>query len=523
MKIPFSKLSVVPLFSKELRSDPISDNYARQVKEAHFSFVGTKKPTAPEIVHFSKNLSDELEIDLANDESALDILSGKIPFKNFQPYAMCYGGHQFGHWAGQLGDGRAINILETQIHNQSWAFQLKGAGPTPYSRSADGFAVLRSSVREYLCSEAMYNLGIPSTRALSLLKTGDWITRDILYNGNKADEHGAVVCRVSPSFIRFGNFEIFSAREDIESLKELTDFTIQNHFPELGIPSKETYLKFFEKVVDSTREMVTGWQRVGFVHGVMNTDNMSILGLTIDYGPYGWLENYDGSWTPNTTDRENRRYRFENQANVALWNLMQLANALYPLIEDVKQLESILEKFKLKYEIGYHKMMCSKLGLFSFDNTPDNFIDQLKHLLTVSEVDMTLFFRRIADTKSKDGEGFWSIIKQSSYLENASLEKDKIKWQDWFVSFSDLLDKENISFEERKTKMNCINPKYVLRNYMAQLAIDAAEKGDNDLIEELYSLFKEPYSEQPENEKWFALRPNWAKTKIGCSMLSCSS
>ncbi len=521
MKTPFSNLKAHPLFSQELVADAIPENYTRQVKEAHFSFVQTKTPFEPKWVHFSQELADEIGIQLEDKDKALGLLSGATSFEDFKSFAMSYGGHQFGHWAGQLGDGRAINILETKINDKPWTFQLKGAGPTPYSRSADGNAVLRSSIREYLCSEAMHHLGIPTTRALSLVTSGDWVLRDIMYDGNKADEKGAIVCRVSPSFIRFGNFEIFSAREDIDNLKKLTDFTIRHHFPELGEPSKETYLQFFQKVVSSTKEMIVHWQRVGFVHGVMNTDNMSILGLTIDYGPYGWLENYNGSWTPNTTDKENRRYRFENQPNIALWNLVRLANALYPLIEEAEPLEKILNGFKTDYLFDYHKMMCSKLGLFTTDRVPETFIEELIGLMTQSEIDMTVFFR--SNTESKDFESFWSILNESSYLEKDILVKNRKAWETWFKTYALYLSKESVPLEQRIGQMNLINPKYVLRNYMAQLAIEDAEKGNNELIDELYCLLLHPYDEQPEMEKWFALRPDWAKDKIGCSMLSCSS
>ena len=269
---------------------------------------------------------------------------------NTNPYAMCYGGHQFGHWAGQLGDGRAINLAEVEHKGKSWVLQLKGAGETPYSRTADGLAVLRSSIREYLCSEAMFHLGVPTTRALSLVLSGDKVLRDVMYDGNQAYEKGAIVSRISPSFLRFGSFEIFAARKDTENLKNLVDYTIKHHFTHLGVSSKENYINFFKEVSERTLKMIIDWQRVGFVHGVMNTDNMSILGLTIDFGPYGWLEGFDFGWTPNTTDRQHKRYRYGNQPNIGLWNLYQLANALYPIIEEVDPLNTILEQYKIDFE-----------------------------------------------------------------------------------------------------------------------------------------------------------------------------
>ncbi|MBG3852707.1 YdiU family protein, partial [Xanthomonas hortorum pv. carotae] len=228
-----------------------------------------------------------------------------------QPWAVNYGGHQFGHWAGQLGDGRAISLGEAiGVDGGRYELQLKGAGPTPYSRGADGRAVLRSSIREFLCSEAMHHLGVPTTRALSLVTTGDAVVRDMFYDGRPQREPGAIVCRVAPSFIRFGNFELPSARGDSALLRQWADFTIARDFPELKGAGENLYAAWFAQVCERTAVMVAHWMRVGFVHGVMNTDNMSILGLTIDYGPYGWVDDYDPDWTPNTTDAQGRRYRF---------------------------------------------------------------------------------------------------------------------------------------------------------------------------------------------------------------------
>jgi uncharacterized protein YdiU (UPF0061 family) len=455
----------------------------------------------------------------AEDTSFLNIFSGNELYPGTRPYAMCYGGHQFGSWAGQLGDGRAINLFETEVQGQRWTLQLKGAGLTPYSRSADGLAVLRSSVREYLCSEAMYFLGVPTTRALSLMLTGDEVLRDMLYDGNAAYEKGAVVCRVAPNFIRFGNFQILAARGEVDNLKKLTDYTIQHFYPELGSPSKETYLAFFSDVVSRTLEMIVHWQRVGFVHGVMNTDNMSILGLTIDYGPYGWLENYDPGWTPNTTDAQGKRYRFGNQPPIAAWNLYQLANALFPLIGEAKPLEDILNGIQGRYESAYLTMMKSKLGLeISFENEK-RLVASLEDVLFASETDMTMFFRLLSDFRPEDKAGFLSMWKECSYA--ANFDKHIPAVEEWLNEYSRLLLQH--PDPERKKRMDSVNPKYVLRNYMAQIAIDAADNGDYSFIEELYTLLKKPYDEQPAYQRWFAKRPEWALNKAGCSMLSCSS
>lgn len=511
-------------FSKELPADPVRNTMPRQVYEACFSYVSPVKPSKPELIHLSEDFAEAQGFSVNNKAKLAAIMSGAEPFNGFESYAMCYGGHQFGNWAGQLGDGRAINIAEVDLNDGiNWKFQLKGAGPTPYSRRADGFAVLRSSVREYLCSEAMHHLGVPTTRALSLVKTGDMVQRDMLYDGNPKDEQGAIVCRVSPSFIRFGNFEIFTSRKDKENLQKLVDYTIKHHYPQLGENyDKETYLKFFEEVASRTCKMMIDWQRVGFVHGVMNTDNMSILGLTIDYGPYGWLEDYDPQWTPNTTDAQHRRYRFGNQPDIALWNLVRLANALFPLIDDVDALQAILEKFRTDFQAGYHQMMCSKLGLYNEQNIPKAFIQDLETLLEQWELDMTIFFREFSEDIS-DFDLFWQAIVKSSYLDLEKLETGKKGWKNWFNSFTVFFAQEDTATEARIKKMKSVNPKYVLRNYMAQLAIDDAEKNDYRLLDELYQLLTNPYAEQPNMEKWYAKRPDWAKHKVGCSMLSCSS
>ena len=466
-------------------------------------------------------MSEELgfsEQDIQSREF-LEVMTGNSIIENSKPFAMCYAGHQFGNWAGQLGDGRAINLGEIK----NWALQLKGAGPTPYSRTADGLAVLRSSIREYLCSEAMHHLGVPTTRALSLSLTGDQVLRDVLYDGNPAYEKGAIVSRVAQSFLRFGNFEVFAARNDLKNLKILADYTIKSHFSHLGNPCKEVYLKFFQEITNKTLEMIIHWQRVGFVHGVMNTDNMSILGLTIDYGPYGWLEGFDFGWTPNTTDKQHKRYRYGNQPTIGLWNLYQLANALYPLIDETAPLEEILEGYKSNFEKKSQDMMRAKLGLILAKETDINLIQSLEDNLQAIETDMTIFFRLLSSFKKEQPEIGIELIQNAFYTPEKLVGKVLTDWKRWFVSYAKRLEKETISYEERKQHMMTTNPKYVLRNYMAQMAIDKAETDNFSLIEELYQVLKNPYDEQPEFQYWFAKRPEWARHKVGCSMLSCSS
>ena len=519
------QLNIKDTFNIELPSDLVLENTRRQVFEATHSYVIPKTPSAPKLIHASNAMLSAIGLEDNDSKSKqfLDLFSGKSVYPKTKPYAMAYAGHQFGNWAGQLGDGRAINLFEIDHNSNRWALQLKGAGATPYSRQGDGLAVLRSSVREYLCSEAMFHLGVPTTRALSLMLSGDEVLRDMLYDGNAEYEKGAIVARLAPSFIRFGNFELFAARKDHKNLKTLTDYTIKYFYPELGKPSKETYIAFFEAVTKCTLELIIHWQRVGFVHGVMNTDNMSILGLTIDYGPYGWLEDFDLGWTPNTTDAQNKRYRFGNQPNIGLWNLYQLANALYPLVEDGTPFESILENYKIDFDKKSLEMMRSKLGLLFQDENDSQLIADLEDNLGLAETDMTIFFRLLSNYKKGNSDIGLKIVNDAFYKPEALSEALQQKWKVWFTIYDLRLHKETVLDYQLQQNMNAVNPKYVLRNYMAQLAIDKADKADYSLIEELFNVLKKPYDEQPQYQHWFTKRPDWARHKVGCSMLSCSS
>ena len=519
------KLNIKDKFNKILPADPVLENSRRQVANACFSYVNPKQTSKPQLMHVSPEMLKNLGISEKDAKSTdfLNIFTGNKVLQNTKPYAMCYGGHQFGNWAGQLGDGRAINLCEVEHDSKNWQLQLKGAGETPYSRTADGLAVLRSSIREYLCSEAMFHLGVPTTRALSLALSGDNVMRDIMYDGNPAYEKGAIVCRAAESFLRFGSYEIFASRQDEATLKTLVDYTIKQHFSHLGKPSKGTYIQFFKEVSERTLKMIIHWQRVGFVHGVMNTDNMSILGLTIDYGPYGWLEGYDYGWTPNTTDRQHKRYRYGNQPNIGLWNLLQLANALYPLIDEAEPFETILNQYKTDFESGSLSMMRSKLGLQNEHENDQKMIQDLEDILHLTETDMTIFFRNLSRFKKENPSEGIKIIRDAFYKPDEIVGNIETRWDDWFNRYAERLQLESLSNNERQKEMNEVNPKYVLRNYMAQLAIDSADKADYGLIDELFQILKKPYDEQPEFEKWFAKRPEWARHKVGCSMLSCSS
>jgi len=527
-------------FVRELPGDPEPKTFTRAVHNAAYSRVMPTPVKAPKTLATSSEVAELLDFDdefLASQEFA-DVFAGNALLPGMEPYAACYGGHQFGNWAGQLGDGRAMTLGELiNKRGERWELQLKGAGPTPYSRRADGRAVLRSSVREFLCSEAMFHLGVPTTRALSLVETGDKVVRDMFYDGNAAPEPGAVVCRVAPSFVRFGNFELFASREDDELLKTFTDFVIRRDYSELiGLDTGTHHATFdqaktisitpeiraawFQEVCSRTAKMVIDWMRVGFVHGVMNTDNMSILGLTIDYGPYGWTDNFDLDWTPNTTDAGGKRYRFGNQIPIAHWNLVRLANALYPVFGEAGPLEAALDHFVDQISEGQAEMMAHKLGFGAFKQSDEELIESLFELLGATETDMTIFFRSLSDLDLNSPS---TAVFQDAFYSAKDAESVQPRWQEWVESYVKRARMDNISPEIRKGKMDAVNPRYVLRNYMAQMAIDKAKQGDASLIHELLDLLRDPYRLQPERDNWFAKRPDWARHKAGCSMLSCSS
>ncbi len=517
-------------FTRELPGDPTQENYCRQVEGACYSRVAPTPVRSPTLVAASMEVAAELglsEADLASD-AFLELFSGNQQLPGMDPYAMCYGGHQFGNWAGQLGDGRAINLGEVLVDGRRHALQLKGAGMTPFSRTADGLAVLRSSLREFLCSEAMFHLGVPTTRALSLMTTGEEVVRDILYSGDPKPEPGAVVCRVAPSFIRFGNFEILAARQDLNLLRQLADHTIAVHFPHLlkgdQAPDKQTYVAWFQEIVDRTAHMVCEWMRVGFVHGVMNTDNMSILGLTIDYGPYGWLEDYDPGWTPNTTDAAGKRYRFAHQPGIAQWNLLQLANAIYPLVEEAPPLEAAIKSFTDTYQGQWQMMQAAKLGLVAFEPETDAaLVEELLELLGLVETDMPIFYRRLPYALQAPADDLFEVLGDAWYIPSQMDDSYRTRLTTWMGRYRIRLARDGRTPDVVQAAMNRVNPKYVMRNYLAQLAIDKAEANDFSMVHELLETMRHPYDEQPEREAFAEKRPDWARSRPGCSMLSCSS
>jgi uncharacterized protein YdiU (UPF0061 family) len=515
-------------FVRDLPGDPRTDNTLRQVLKACYSRVEPTKVSRPELLALVPEVAALIGLDPTPTPELVDVLAGNRVVPGMAPYAACYGGHQFGTWAGQLGDGRAITLAEViGTDGGPWELQLKGAGPTPYSRRADGRAVLRSSLRELVCSEAMFHLGVPTTRALSLVITGDRVQRDLLYDGNPKLEPGAVVCRVAPSFLRFGSFEIHSSRDDVDTLRRLVRFTLERFYPQHLHGETMDVAGFFDEVVQRTAWMVAEWMRVGFVHGVMNTDNMSILGLTIDYGPYGWIESFDLDWTPNITDASGRRYRFGNQPQIAQWNLGQLARALAPIADDLDPLRRALDRYVPEFSTHYRNGTLRKLGLIghgALATEDDDLLTKLGALLVDVETDMTLWFRTLARVDlAAPFETQLASLREAYYAPESMTPIQQRTLRAWLAQYAARVQAEGIEEAERRTRMDAINPLYVPRNYLVQEVIEATEAGDRKALPELLDVLRHPYTEQPGRERFAKKRPEWARHKPGCSMLSCSS
>ncbi|MCE2714256.1 MAG: YdiU family protein [Acidibacter sp.] len=522
-----SDLNFHSRFVDELEGEADAPTFSRQVPNVAYSLVRPEAVSAPRLLAWSEECASLL--DLAKPATDCDrsvfILGGNDLATGMRPYAARYGGHQFGNWAGQLGDGRAICLGEIEGQaGKRFELQLKGAGPTPYSRRADGRAVLRSSLREFVCSEAMHALGVPTTRALSLVATGETVIRDMFYDGNPMAEPGAIVCRVAPSFVRFGNFEIHAAMDELDRLRELADFVIRHEYPQYwrGDESPD-YAAWFGEICERTAVMISHWMRVGFVHGVMNTDNMSILGLTIDYGPYGWLDNYDPNWTPNTTDASGRRYAYGRQPQIALWNLARLAGALMPLVKSREALEVGLERYRETYAQHFRRSLAQKLGLHALDRDGDTeAMETLFELLSAAETDMTIFFRTLAEVEDI------GAVRAAIYEPEIFSSELAARWNAWLQWRRDRIAAElsvgaGLSMERRRERMNVVNPCYVPRNYLLQLAIDAATQGDLAPLEELRQVLGNPYEKRAGLERYAMRRPDWARDRPGCSALSCSS
>jgi uncharacterized protein YdiU (UPF0061 family) len=507
-------------FVQHFKGDETGNLKPRQTPNMFYSKALPTPVKNVKLLAWSEDLAKRLEIEKPVGQQNIDILGGNFITPSMRPYAACYAGHQFGNWAGQLGDGRAITLGElVTSKGERWELQLKGAGPTAYSRRGDGRAVLRSSVREYLMSEAMHYLGVPTTRALSLVTTGEQVMRDMFYDGHPAYEQGAIVMRVAPSFLRFGNFEMPGARGETMNVKSLVDWTIERYFP--NIMGEGKVLTWFKEVVDRTAALMVEWLRVGFVHGVMNTDNMSILGLTIDYGPYSFVDHYDPHFTPNTTDLPGKRYAFGKQASVAKWNLGCLAGAIAPLLAGTEELVNILDTYDEVFWSRYYKMMANKTGLDEVQPPDVALFNELENTLKNIQPDMTIFYGLLPhiSLEINNKQEVVDHFKESFYKELSAEEADL--FYNWVKTYLDRVTLNTISREESIKRMKETNPRFILRNYLLHQAIEDLEKGDDKLFLKLQEAMKEPYSTK--FDEFFAKRPVWASQKAGCSMLSCSS
>ncbi len=436
-------------------------------------------------------------------EDFLQVFSGGAVHPRSQPLAAVYSGHQFGVWAGQLGDGRAILLGDVATPAEprgSLELQLKGSGKTPYSRMGDGRAVLRSSIREFLCSEAMAGLGIPTSRALCVIGSGLRVMREM-------PETTAVVTRIAQSFVRFGSFEHWFYNQRTEELKQLADYVLAHSYPELR-DTRAPYQALLREVTRRTAELVAQWQAVGFMHGVLNTDNMSILGITLDYGPFGFMDAYDPAHICNHTDQQGR-YSYRMQPRIGEWNCYALGQAMVSLIGDVDEVHDALSIYKPAFDAKMTALWRAKLGLATAEADDQALADALLDLLARNRVDFPLFFRRLSGLKIDDSTADAPI---------RDLFIDRNAFDGWSVEYRLRLRREQSRDDERGPRMNRVNPKYVLRNYLAQVAIDNAQRGDFSEVDRLLTLLQQPFDEQPEHDDYARLPPDWAAgIEVSCS------
>lgn len=448
----------------------------------------------PFLISVSDDAAKLLGVDetLRGDEKLLDIVNGVEKLNGSKTFAMCYAGHQFGYFVPRLGDGRAINLGKVNGQN----LQLKGSGLTLYSRQGDGRAVLRSSIREYLMSEAMHYLGVDTSRALALIGSKTRVYREYL-------EKGAIVLRLSPTWVRFGTFEYFNAKGEHQKLQKLADYVIAESFPHLK-DVEDMYLKMYAQIVKNTATTIAKWQSIGFNHGVMNTDNMSIDGRTIDYGPFAFLDDYDKDYICNHTDRDGR-YSFKNQPAVAHWNLGQLAKALSPIVHYEDALKILEDVFGATYESVYSEIMYAKMGLHTQQENDKELFQWMLGALGSATIDYTVFFRKL----SRYDEDKSDILDIALY---------KTSLQEWLEAYDKRLKKENISTKERHKMMLKVNPKYILKNHILQEAIQKAQENDFTMVEELLKLAHAPFDEHPELEHLAKPTPRESKNlKLSCS------
>lgn len=505
-------------FTTALTADPLDEPKPREVL-AHYSLVKPTPVPNPKLLLWNPTLAEQMGVVLPNSPEELNFYAGNAVPKQAAPFAQCYGGHQFGHWANQLGDGRAITLGEICHMKQNWEIQLKGSGITPYSRNGDGKAVLRSSLREFFASEYNHALGVATTRALTLISTGESVIRDLFYDGNPAEEPGAIVTRVASSFIRFGNFEIFSARNDRENLQKLFTYVLENFYPEL-LEQANPADSFYEILCTKTANLISQWMKFGFVHGVMNTDNMSILGLTIDYGPYAWLENFSLSFTPNTTDLPGRRYCYGRQPYIAQWNLEKLAVALKDIGLSKMGFQKSIETYQQQFVEQNKNDFSTKLGLSKLFGEDEQLKTSLFYLLERLELDFTLFFRQLSKYLREEID-IRDFINDVSYKDLST--SDLASLQDWLDQYKNRLLKEETAFSQISIEMEKTNPAIIYRNYMTHILCEDLIKDQLYKAEELFLILQNPFDKKWEKSDWFNKRPIWANETPGCTMLSCSS
>ncbi len=477
--------------------------------EAFYSHVTPEPLPDPYLVSVNESLAGELGLDAQHfrDKATLELLAGNRVTDQMQPLSMLYAGHQFGHFVPQLGDGRALMLGELRDrHGALWELQLKGAGMTPYSRSGDGRAVLRSTIREYLGSEAMHGLGIPTTRALCIVGSDEEVYREQI-------ETAAVLARLAPSHLRFGSFEVFYYRDQHEPLQVLGDYLLAHHYPALR-DEENPYLALFREVVSRTARLLAQWQLVGFAHGVLNTDNMSMLGLTLDYGPYGFLDAYDPGFICNHSDHEGR-YAFDRQPAIGRWNLTCLAQAMLPLFAEeaeraVEMAQDALDAYESAFMDCYSQGMRAKLGLTVRREEDHRLVTGLLDIMKGQAADYTRTFRALADFRTED---------EGASCPAADEFRDRDAFRAWAKGYAARLRGEGSQDEARRRAVNRVNPKYVLRNYLAQQAIVQAQNGHYGEIERLRKLLAHPFDEQPGNQAYAAVPPDWA----GSISVSCSS
>jgi uncharacterized protein YdiU (UPF0061 family) len=480
------------------------DNSFGQLPPAFYSRVAPTPFEQPAyLISFNTQVAELIGLhpDEAQRPEFLAYLTGQQSWPGTDPLAMLYAGHQFGHYVPQLGDGRALLLGEVRSpHGMKWDLQVKGCGLTPYSRQGDGRAVLRSTIREYLCSEAMHGLGIPTTRALCIIGSDEEVYREQI-------ETGAMLLRVTPSHVRFGSFEVFYYRQQHEHIRQLADYVIGQHHPEL-LDHPDKYTQWFRQIVLRTAKLIAQWQSVGFAHGVMNTDNMSILGLTLDYGPYGFVEQYDPAFICNHSDYHGR-YAFAHQPNIALWNLACLGQALTPLL-DIDSIQAALSEYEQAFIQDYYDLMRLKLGLSELTEQAVALVNELLALMQADGRDYTLSLRALSRFRTdKDAV--------NTTLRNLFIQRER--FDRWACDYADLLAREHSDDTHREQEMNRRNPKYILRNYLAQVAIDKAVRDkDYSEIDRLLVCLRKPFSEQSEFAGYANEPPDWARQiEVSCS------